>query len=214
MQNKIAHVYARKLNVDVRGYVLCIFKLHCSMVAGKRYNLFVVAFTALISCGQCVDVRLGADGRVPCPDVNNVNQVVMLIGVGTADERQIGLYSNNQNFSDDKYILAADFSAVIIKDVTISDQNYYQCYITQTAGSVPDSTTTTLSVYGEQYACVLHVGIHVTVTRSSFLCSIPLPILIPQIISGSNFTCFRGAIIEPYFFRATFKVFIPGANIR
>ena len=106
----------------------------------------------LFCCTVSVDVRLGADGRVPCPAVTSVNQVIMLIGVGTTDDRQqIGLYSNNQNFSDDKYILAADFSAVIIKDVTISDQNDYECYITPMAGSATYSTTTILSVYGEQF---------------------------------------------------------------
>ena len=118
---------------------------------GKWCNLLPIAFTALLSCGQCADVRLGADGRVPCPAVTSVNQVIMLIGVGTTDDRQqIGLYSNNQNFSNDKYILAADFSAVIVKDVRISDQDNYQCRIRQAAGGLIDITTT-LSVYGEQH---------------------------------------------------------------
>ena len=105
----------------------------------------------LFCCTVSVDVRLGADGRVPCPAVTSVNQVIMLIGAGTTEDRQqIGLYSNNQNFSNDKYILAADFSAVIVKDVRISDQDNYQCRIRQAAGGLIDITTT-LSVYGEQH---------------------------------------------------------------
>ena len=113
-------------------------------------NLLVLVLTALISFGQCDDVRLGSDGRVSCFPVDAVLQVSLFVGYGSENEQIVLLYGNSQNFSTDKYILTAEFSAVIVRSLTISDEGEYRCLVTTTAGNAPP-TDTILSVYGESF---------------------------------------------------------------
>ena len=114
----------------------------------------VVGFclSLLIVCGRCDDVRLGDDGRLPCPvvDIRSISHVIIVIGVGSADEQQVSLYSNDQNtMSSDKYILAEDFSAITVTAVTVSDEGTYSCEVANTS-DVTESQSTTLTVYGKQ----------------------------------------------------------------
>ena len=114
----------------------------------------VVGFllSLLIVCVRCDDVRLGDDGRLPCPvvDIRSISHVIIVIGVGSADEQQVALYSNVQNtISTDKYILAEDFSAITVTAVTVSDEGTYSCEVANTS-DVTESQSTTLTVYGKQ----------------------------------------------------------------
>ena len=114
----------------------------------------VVGFclSLLIVCGRCDDVRLGDDGRVSCPvvDIRSMSHVIIVIGVGSADEQQVSLSSNDQNtMSSDKYILAEDFSAITVTAVTVSDEGSYSCQVVNTSGAT-ESQNTTLTVYGKQ----------------------------------------------------------------
>ena len=97
--------------------------------------------------GECDHFRLGADGRVQCPVVSFVRQVSMIIGLFSSDEQQVGLYGNSQNFSTNKYIITADFSAVIVKSMVISDAGRYECFVISTTGGYTNRST--LSVYGK-----------------------------------------------------------------
>ena len=115
----------------------------------KCCNLLVLVLTTLIICGQCDDVRLGADGRVSCHPVNAVLQVVLTVRFGSENEQLVLLYGNSQNVSTEKYIFAADFSAVIVRNMTISDEGRFRCWVTTAAGGNP--TDTILSAYGELF---------------------------------------------------------------
>ena len=115
--------------------------------------------SALLCCGQFevvrperALVRLRDNGRLPCPYVpaETIYSVTLFIGVGSPDQRQLDLYVTRANHSTVKYILAADFSAVIIKNVVISDEKAYSCQVATNYwadGTVEKSTA--LSVYGE-----------------------------------------------------------------
>ena len=98
---------------------------------------------------ECVDVRLGSDGRVQCPVVDNVYRVIMNIRLLSNDEQYVYLYNDGQNFSTNKYIITEDFSAVIVTNVTVSDVGGYYCSMSATTGG-GNSRFTTLSVYGKQ----------------------------------------------------------------
>ena len=107
-------------------------------------------FTALVSCVQCADVRLGDDGRALCLSVEAVHRVSLLIRFGSGHEEQVLVYNNSQNVSTEKYILAADFSAVIVRNMTISDEGVYRCTVSTTDGET-SNTEAILSVFGESF---------------------------------------------------------------
>ena len=72
----------------------------------------------------------------------------MSINPGTDDEQQIPLYGPGQYISNEKYVLARDFSAVTVTSMAISDEADYQCSI-EDYNRVPTVEGTALTVYGE-----------------------------------------------------------------
>ena len=110
--------------------------------------LSAVVCLALSIIVQCADVKLGADGRVECPSVYNVYRVIVIFELHSPDEQQIGLYDRGLNYSNDKYIIDGDFSAVIVRNTSISDQGRHRCNI-RTDPIESYYKDTTLNVYGK-----------------------------------------------------------------
>ena len=79
-----------------------------------------------------------------------VHRVSLLIRFGSGHEEQVLVYNNSQNVSTEKYILAADFSAVIVRNMTISDEGVYRCTVSTTDGET-SNTEAILSVFGESF---------------------------------------------------------------
>ena len=103
-----------------------------------------------MSCCRCDDdVRLGDDGRVPCPLVSPLQTVVLTPRRGI---EQVELYRSDVNLSTEKYVLSADFSTVTVRDMTVSDEGAYSCDVVY-GSSVPGTrllgTLVDISVYGE-----------------------------------------------------------------
>ena len=98
-------------------------------------------------------MRLGADGRVPCPQATLDLQRILLRPPG--DVGAIYLYRNEMNLSTEKYVLSADFSTITVRDMTVSDEGEYRCDVTH-GSSVPGvllpGTAVTISVFGESAA--------------------------------------------------------------
>ena len=111
--------------------------------------------TLLVNCAQCDDVRLGdniAIGSSPTwISLVNVVRVTLYTPI-SGDERYVVLYSSGTNHSTDKYILAADFSTVTVRSVTVRDEGEYVCQVSRNLfGNTRTATAdTTIAVYGKQ----------------------------------------------------------------
>ena len=94
-------------------------------------------------------MRLGADGRVPCPLATEALQRIVL---RLPQDEPFALYNNGDNFNNDKYVLSANFLTVTVRDMTVSDEGEYSCEVTHGdsfPGRLIFATPVTISVYGE-----------------------------------------------------------------
>ena len=125
--------------------------LKCCLFNLKSFLLGFV-FTILLSCYRCDDVRLGADGWVPCPQATNVLLDIVLRRPGNS--ATIALYENGNNLSTEKYVLSADFLTVTVRDMTVSDEGEYGCAVTHDILNprLLPVTPVTISVFGESSA--------------------------------------------------------------
>ena len=121
----------------------------------KKGYSYVISLIILSSFAASAtdDTSLGGDGILHCAYSGHVLIDVSRVTLThLSQEDQLILYSSGTNRSTDKYVLAADFYTITVRNVTVRDEGEYYCQLTFSPFGSPRtlSVETTLIVYGKQ----------------------------------------------------------------
>ena len=122
------------------------------MKKGYSYVIILIIMSSVV-VNAIENVRLGSDGILHCAYSGHVLIDVSRVTLThLSQDDQLVLYSSGTNRSTDKYVLAADFYTITVRNVTVRDEGEYYCQLTFSPFGSPRtlSVETTLIVYGKQ----------------------------------------------------------------
>ena len=122
------------------------------MKKGYSYVIILIIMSSVV-VNAIENVRLGSDGILHCAYPGAVLIDVTRVTLRpNQDEQNLVLYSSGTNSSTDKFVLAADFTIITVRNVMVRDEGEYRCQVSYNPfGSTRTMTSViTLIVYGKQ----------------------------------------------------------------